>query len=251
MTIYFCSVFFVLGTVLGSFYNVVGERLPNNESIVKPRSHCPKCGHQLGLFELIPVISYLCLGGKCHKCKAHISIIHPLFETVSGILFMISYLVFGMSIQLIIALTFISILLITIVSDYKYMIICDEVLIIGSFFLIIELIFERGFAGAGLSILDGLVSFFLMYLIKKIGDFFFKRESMGGGDIKLMFTFGLVLGVLNSILSIFLASIIGLPISLLLLHYKKNHEVPFGPYLSFAAIILLLSNFDILSFYLI
>jgi prepilin signal peptidase PulO-like enzyme (type II secretory pathway) len=90
-----------------------------------------------------------------------------------------------------------------------------------------------------------------MYLIKKIGDFFFKRESMGGGDIKLMFTFGLVLGVLNSILSIFLASIIGLPISLLLLHYKKNHEVPFGPYLSIAAIIILLTNFNIIDMYLI
>ena len=192
MTIYFSVVFLIFGMVLGSFYNVVGERLPNNESIVKPRSHCPKCGHQLQAFELIPVISYLFLKGKCRKCKSHISIFHPIFELVSGILFMISYLVFGMSIQLIIALTFISILLITIVSDYKYMIICDEVLIIGSFFLIIELIFERGFAGTGLSILDGLVSFFLMYLIKKIGDFFFKRESMGGGDIKLMFTFGLV-----------------------------------------------------------
>ncbi len=251
MTIYFSVVFLIFGMVLGSFYNVVGERLPNNESIVKPRSHCPKCGHQLQAFELIPVISYLFLKGKCRKCKSHISIFHPIFELVSGILFMISYLVFGMSIQLIIALTFISILLITIVSDYKYMIICDEVLIIGSFFLIIELIFERGFAGTGLSILDGLVSFFLMYLIKKIGDFFFKRESMGGGDIKLMFTFGLVLGVLNSILSIFLASIIGLPISLLLLHYKKNHEVPFGPYLSIAAIIILLTNFNIIDMYLI
>lgn len=251
MTIYFSIVFLIFGIVLGSFYNVVGERLPNNESIVKPRSHCPKCGHQLQAFELIPVISYLFLKGKCRKCKSHISIFHPIFELVSGILFMISYLVFGMSIQLIIALTFISILLITIVSDYKYMIICDEVLIIGSFFLIIELIFERGFAGTGLSILDGLVSFFLMYLIKKIGDFFFKRESMGGGDIKLMFTFGLVLGVLNSILSIFLASIIGLPISLLLLHYKKNHEVPFGPYLSIAAIIILLTNFNVIDMYLI
>lgn len=251
MIIYYSIVFLVLGLVLGSFYNVVGDRLPNNESIITPRSHCPKCGHQLKALELIPVVSYILLKGRCRKCKCHISIIHPLFELLSGFLFMLSYLVFGLSIELLIALTFISMLLIVIISDYHYMIICDEVLIIGSILLIIEMLFVRGTTGTGLSILDGVVSFIIMFLIKKIGDFFFKRESMGGGDIKLMFTFGLVIGVLNSIVSIFLASIIGLPISLIMLHYNKNHEVPFGPYLSFAAIIILLTNFDVLSFYLI
>ena len=248
MTIYYAVVFFILGSLLGSFYNVVGDRLPKHESIATPRSHCINCGHTLSFFELIPIISYVILGGKCRKCYKKISIIHPLFELLSGILFMLSFLVFGLSLKLLIALTFISILLIVIISDYNYMIIPDEVLIIGNIFLIIELFITYGIKHTGISILYGLIAFFMMWFIKILGDFFFKRESMGGGDIKLMFTFGLVLGLLNTVLSIFLASIIGLPISLIMLKKNTSHEVPFGPYLSIAAIILLLTEFNYISF---
>ena len=69
MDVYYIVVFFILGTILGSFYNVVGDRLPNNESIVKPRSHCPKCQHILTPLELIPIFSYILQGGKCKNCK--------------------------------------------------------------------------------------------------------------------------------------------------------------------------------------
>ena len=84
-----------------------------------------------------------------------------------------------------------------------------------------------------------------MYLIKKLGDIIFKRESMGGGDIKLMFVFGLTIGIISSIASIFLASFIGLPISLVLIKKNTSHEIPFGPYLSIAALILYLTQFDV------
>ena len=248
MTIYYAVVFFILGSCLGSFYNVVGERLPKHESIITPRSHCTNCGHILSFHELIPIFSYIFLKGKCSKCHKKISIIHPLFEIMSGILFMISFLVFGISLKLIIAITFISLLLIVIISDYNYMIIPDEILIIGNIVLIIELFIKYGPKETFISIVYGLLSFFIMWFIKIIGDFIFKRESMGGGDIKLMFTFGLILGLLNSIISIFLASIIGLPISLIMLKKNTNHEVPFGPYLSVSAIILLLTQFNYLSY---
>ena len=247
MIIYYSTIFMILGMVLGSFYNVVGDRLPKNESIVSPRSHCDNCKHQLTPFELIPFFSYFFLKGKCLKCGCSISIIYPLFELFSGLLFMISYLVFGISMDLLISLTFISMLLIIIISDYKYMIICDEILIIGDILLIFELLFKNGFKSTLSSILYGLVAFVIMYLIKILGDIIFKRESMGGGDIKLMFTFGLVLGILNSVMSIFLASLIGFPISLVLLKINKNHEVPFGPFLSLAAIIILLTRFNYLN----
>lgn len=248
MTIYYTVVFFILGSVLGSFYNVIGDRLPKHESIITPRSHCVNCGHILSFYELIPILSYILLRGKCHKCYKKISIIHPLFELLSGILFMISFLVFGLSLKLLIALTFISLLLIVIISDYNYMIIPDEILVIGNIILIIELIITYGIKDTGMSIINGFIAFFMMWFIKILGDFFFKRESMGGGDIKLMFTFGLILGLLNSVLSIFLASIIGLPVSLIMLRKNSSHEVPFGPYLSMAAIILFLTQFDYLSF---
>ena len=93
-------------------------------------------------------------------------------------------------------------------------------------------------------LLEGVLAFFTMWGIKKLGDFMFKKESMGGGDIKLMFVFGLVLGYPLSIISIFVGSIIGLPISLLIVAKKSSHEIPFGPFLSAGALILLLSRID-------
>lgn len=247
MIIYYSIVFFIFGTVLGSFYNVVGDRLPRGESLISPGSHCSNCGHELKALELIPIFSYIFLGGKCKKCHHKISIIHPLFELLCGLLFLISFIIFGFTLKFIIALTFVSILLIVIVSDYEYMIICDEVLIIGSVLLILESFFYKGIQFMFISILYGLISFGIMWLIKILGDFFFKRESMGGGDIKLMFVFGLVLGLPNSLLSIFLASLIGLPISLIFLYKNKEHEIPFGPYLSIAALILFFTNFNYLA----
>ena len=247
MAIYYGVVIFILGLVLGSFYTVVGERLPVNESIVTPPSHCPNCKHKLKFYELIPVLSYIFLRGKCLKCKSKIPLLSTIMEIVTGTLFTIAYIKFGISIEFFISLIFISMLIIVIVSDIRYMLICDEILIIGSIIIFILKIFEYGIKEALLSILWGTVCFIVMFLIKKIGDFIFKRESMGGGDIKLMFCFGMVLGVPSSIASIFLASFIGLPISLIMIKNNSSHEIPFGPYLSIAALILYLTQFDVIN----
>ena len=85
----------MLGLVLGSFYNVLGYRLPKKESIVFPSSHCPNCNHQLKFWDLIPVLSYIFLQGKCHYCKKKISIIYPIIELATAILFVTSYYIFG------------------------------------------------------------------------------------------------------------------------------------------------------------
>ncbi|MDD2378015.1 MAG: prepilin peptidase [Bacilli bacterium] len=242
--IYFAACFFMLGTILGSFYNVVGDRLPNGESIVKPPSHCPKCQHRLTALELIPIWSYIIQRGKCKKCQSKIPVIHPVYEMVCGICFALAYLSFGVTWELLIALTFTSILLIILISDMKYMIIPDEVLIVGGLFLLLEIWFIRGSEVLGIAIINGIISFIIMFLIKQLGDFMFKKESMGGGDIKLLFFFGLILGWEMSIVAIFLGSIIGLPISLFLLYKNSSHVVPYGPFLSAGALIILLLQLD-------
>ena len=245
MNVYYIIVFFIFGTIFGSFYNVVGDRIPDGKSIIKPPSHCPKCNHRLTSLELIPIFSYLLQGGKCKNCSSKIPIVHPIFEFISGLLFSLAYISFKMTPNLLIGLTFISILLIIIVSDMEYMIIPDEVLIIGLIMLALEKIFFFGIKDVLISLGNGLVAFTLMFLLKKFGDFLFKKESMGGGDIKLLFVFGFVLGWPMAIISIFIGSIIGLPISLITLKHNPSHEIPFGPLLSIGATIVLLLQLNL------
>lgn len=237
--------FFMFGAIFGSFYYVVAWRIPRGESIVYPPSHCPSCNHRLGPLELIPIFSYLLQGGKCKNCKCKISIFYPLFEIVCGLLFGVSYLSYGFSLDLIIVLTFVSMIMIVILSDYYYMIISDGVLLFFGISIFIEMIIIYGLKYALFHLLYGLISFGIMFLIKLFGDFLFKRESMGGGDIKLMFVFGLMFGWQMSIVSIFIASVIGLPISLLLMKKDSDHVLPFGPYLGIASLIIVLCKIDI------
>lgn len=247
MELYYIITFFIFGITLGSFYNVVGYRLPKGESIISPPSHCTNCNHQLTAIELIPIFSYILQGGKCKNCKVKISLFYPFFEFATGVLFVIAYLIFGLSIELFIALTFISMTLIIFISDYLYYIISDEVLIVSAILLMIEIFLLKGIDGLLVSLFNGAVAFGIMYLIKQLGDFIFKKESMGGGDIKLLFVFGLVLGWEMSLISIFLASFIGLPISIYMLATNPNKDriIPFGPFLCSASLIILLLKIDI------
>lgn len=244
MELYYTTVLFIFGTIFGSFFNVVGSRLPNGESIVTPPSHCTNCNHRLTWKELIPIVSFLLQGGKCVKCKQKISWFHPLYELATGILFALSYQTFGFSIELMIALTFVSTLMILIVSDYYYMIIPDSILMTGIVLLMVEIFIASGWKDLLFSVIDGFIAFVIMYFIKLFGDFLFKKESMGGGDIKLLFLFGLILGAPVAILSIFLSSFIALPISLLILYRNKTNIIPFGPFLSISAMILFFLQID-------
>lgn len=244
MNYLFCIFFLLLGMILGSFYNVVGWRLPKGESIIYPPSHCPNCNHQLKILDLIPVFSFILQRGKCRYCKNKIAWYYPVFEFLCGVIFMLCYLVFGITPELLKALTFVSMLIIIMVSDFNYMIIPDEVLLFFVCLLALEIGIIDGYKVLISSLINGLIAFVAMYLLKVLGDFMFKKESMGGGDIKLMFIFGLVLGAPLAIISIFIGSLVGLPISLILLSKNSEHIVPFGPYLSIGAIIILLLNID-------
>ena len=133
-------------------------------------------------------------------------------------------------------------LIIITISDYQCLIIPDSVLVTFTIALIVEIFIINGINQTGNSIINGLVAFAFMFGLKIIGDVLFKKESMGGGDIKLLFIFGLVLGFPLAIFSIFLGALIGLPISLITLHKNQEHIIPFGPFLATGATIIILTK---------
>lgn len=245
MEIFYKIMFFIVGAVMGSFFHVVATRLSNDESIIKPGSHCPKCNHYLKWYENIPIISYLLLRGKCSKCKSKIPLSYIVVEIVTGLLYAACYHSFKFSFDLIVALTFVSTLVTVIVSDIEYMIILDEVLIFSTLLLAILYIFGKGLEVAAYHIYSGIGAFLAMYAIKWIGDKAFKKESLGGGDIKLMFLFGMVLGLPMSICTIFLATFIAFPVALIILFSDKENIIPFGPFLSMAAILIMVSKIQL------
>ena len=246
METYFIILFFVVGTIMGSFYHVVATRLSNDESIISPGSHCPRCNHYLKWYENIPIISYLLQKGKCRKCNSKIPISYFIVEIITGLLFSVCYNSFGFTLDLLIAIIFISSLIIVIISDIEYMIILDEVLIVSSLITIIVYIFGIGIEQTAYHIYAGIGAFLAMYIIKILGDKAFKKESLGGGDIKLMFLFGLVLGFPMSICTIFLATFIAFPVALVILLSSKENIIPFGPFLSMAAILILVSKLNLI-----
>ena len=243
--------FFVLGSILGSFFHVVATRLSSGESIIAPPSHCHICNKRLKWYELIPIVSFIIQLGKSRCCKQRLPISYLLIEVITCSLFTVCYRIFGLTPDLLIALTFISGLIIIIISDIEYMIILDEVLIISSVIIVILNLIFFGFKITLITLGNAILAFLAMYLVKLIGDFIFKKESLGGGDIKLMFLFGLVLKFPMSIVTIFFATFLAFPIAIYVLLRRKDNMIPFGPFLSIGAIILLISkiNFnDIINF---
>lgn len=246
---FYTILFFIIGLILGSFFNVVGLRLPKGESFIKSRSYCPKCKKKLKWYELIPLISYIIQLGKCRGCKKHISVKYPLIELLTGICFAISYIVFGLTLNILIPLTLISALVIVIVSDTEYMVIPDEIILIASILLVLETLFIKGGQACLSSLFNGVLAFCGMYLIKIVGDAVFKKESLGGGDIKLMFMIGLVFNFQTMIVILFLASFMALPYAIAVLLLKKDPIVPYGPFISLTSIALLLLKLNSVSLF--
>lgn len=245
METYIYIMIFIFGSVMGSFLNVLAVRLSNNESILWPGSHCHNCNHRLRWYELIPVVSYLIQKGRSRCCHTIIPISYLIIEIVTGVLYMVSYHSFGFSYDFIISLIFISSLIVIIVSDIEYMIILDEIIAISSILIILlELVFY-GLDYTVYKILAGIFAFITMYVIKLIGDRLFKRESMGGGDIKLMFLFGIVLGYPLAICDIFLATFIAFPVAIFILFSRRDNLIPFGPFLAMGAILIHISKVNI------
>lgn len=234
---------FIIGIVLGSFYNVVGLRLPKGESLIKPGSHCPNCNHKLSWYENIPLLSYAFLRGRCKSCKCQISIMYPLVEFLTGILFLISYILFDISAEFFMGVVLSSLVVIIFVSDSKYMIILDSPLIISSVLILIIKYFYYGFDAVWKSLLSGLLVFVLMYILMLLGNYLFKRESLGGGDIKLSFVAGLALGPTMGMFYICLAAFLALPYAIYVMVKNKESMLPFGPFLA-VSMLLIFYNMD-------
>ena len=229
--IYMIIFLFIYGLVMGSFLTVVSTRIPNNESIVKPRSHCTKCNHILEWYELIPVISFIMQKGRCRSCKQKISIIYPTIEILCGFLYSLSYVLYGFGYEMI-AFIIISSLLVTIyVSDFEYYIILDEPLIICSILILLMKLYYFGFRTFIISLVSGLILFIFIMIVKLLGDKAFKQESIGGGDIKLITMFGFVFGVRLALVSLVVGSFLAFPYALYCSIKKSNREIPFGPFL--------------------
>ncbi len=238
---------FMLGLVLGSFFNVVGLRLPKGKSIIFPRSHCSSCNQTLKILDLVPVLSFGLVKGKCRTCGVKISFMYPLIELASGLLFLAAWFTYGWSWEFAAAVLLISMLLILTVSDLMFMIIPDKILV---FFAILIFSFRltvvplepwwEMLAGAGLG-------FFLLLLIAVIS-----KGGMGGGDIKLFAVLGLFFGLekilLVFFLSIFSGALFGC-LGILTGQVKKRTPFPFGPYIAAGSLITLFFGVDILQWY--
>lgn len=244
---------FILGTLIGSFLNVVVYRVPREESLSFPPSHCPSCNTRLKAYDLVPVVSYLFLGGKCRTCKTAISIRYPLVEMLTGLLFLVTVMKFGVSLEALKYLLVIALLLPVALIDYDHTIIPDR-LNVGIFltalsFLLLEVYLGNAAFRDLLNPLYGMVlggGFFLFIAVVTKG-------AMGGGDIKLMAALGFLFGTADTLLLMFLSFIIGGALSslLLLLKIKKRKDyIPFGPFICVSAFIVIFWGNQILNWYL-
>lgn len=234
MDIMYTIVFGLFGLVFGSFYNVVGLRIPKGESIVNPPSHCTSCDKRLTALELIPVLSYLIQRGKCKGCGVKVSPIYCFTELVTALLFALCYVKFGFTTELAVALLFVSLLVIINVSDIAYMLIPNKILLFFLPLLVIGRIVSP-LEPWWDSLLGAVVGFSILLLIAVVS-----KGGMGGGDIKLFFLLGLVLGTIQTLLTLFLASVVGMIVGIIVLKVRgqgRKTPVPFGPSIAVGALI--------------
>lgn len=262
LNLFFYSVFFVFGLIVGSFLNCLIYRIEKGESFLKGRSYCPNCKHVLNWQDLIPVFSFLILKGKCRYCQKPISWQYPLVETTTGILFVMilwfstlqgqSFFPQGLSLNLLYYLIITCFLIIIFVYDLKHYIIPDRVIypaiaiaLIFSFQFLISnqfLIFNQLILSA-----FGAAAFFLLIVLIS------KGRWMGIGDIKLAFLMGLFLGFPNILVALFLAFFTGAVVGLILIVLQRKNlksEIPFGPFLVTGTILAIFFGKEIINWYL-
>lgn len=238
----FFVIFFILGTAVGSFLNVLIDRLPNGENPFKGRSRCDYCNKALSPLDLVPVVSFLFLKGRCRYCKKKLSIQYPLVELVTGIIFVlcfwfVTYRELGISqvtiFSYISLLTIFCSFLVIFVADSKYQIIPDLMLVgatIGLFFYWLSSNIVNLVSNVGSGVV-GALFFLLIYAITR-------GKGMGMGDIKLAFVLGLFLGFPKIVVGVYLAFLTGAILGVILILIKKKsfgQRIAFGPFLIIGA----------------
>jgi len=270
MQYYIGTMVFIFGLLIGSFLNVCIYRIPNEKSIVSPPSSCPTCNNRIKGYDLIPVFSYLILGGKCRHCGEKISPRYMLIELLTGLLFLLCFMVVGYTGQLLAFLVLTSVLITITFIDIDYQIIPDPIMIFG---LVTGVIFVAlGFVPhMGQAFWDNIFSALLgvlcgagpLIMINLLTNLFIKRDGIGGGDIKLMGVAGLFLGFKNVLLALVLGVVIAGFFAIFYIKKIKSgetdepkekgfnvHEIPFGPYLALGCFVSMLFGSEILNWYL-
>lgn len=260
---------FCFGAVIGSFLNVVILRLPKDQNL-GGRSHCSKCGHELGFFDLFPIVSYILLFGKCRYCKNKISPRYLLIELICGLLFTSAFFILDPSLSAQSLLEFakwlvlICVCVVSFTVDLEYYVVLFYVVMPATIFFLLADLFIDFFSGnfarfsapvftnGLLGCLLGALPFLLLWYLSKFwtGQ---KGKWMGFGDVELGACLGAALGWPLSGLNIFLSVILGGIVSLLLLSFTKKNlksQIPFGTFLSFTCILTLFYGDRILHWYL-
>lgn len=247
---------FVFGLAVGSFLNVCILRLPKEESIVFPASHCVHCKSPIAWFDNIPLVSFLLLRGKCRHCGVKISWQYFIVETLTGVLFVIFYHFFGVTAKGVIYLLLSLALLVETVIDARHKIIPDEITLPG---ILIGVIFSALFPQihneatwwkAMIWSLAGLLAGGgFLFAVGTLAEWVLKKEAMGGGDVKLLAMIGSVLGIRGVIWTVFASSFIGAVFGTYL-RWKTGEElIPFGPYLALGALLYLFVGPTFLEWY--
>lgn len=239
----------IIGLCIGSFLNVCIYRIPNEQSIAFPGSHCFKCGYELKWIDLIPVFSYIFLKGKCRKCGDKISVQYPLIELVNGIIYLLLYIKFGYSIEALKFMIFSSIMIVISMIDFKTMYVYLSTIIftfiVGVTFFIVDWVAKGSFP------LDNIIGLAIGMIV--IGLIVVLTGGMGEGDIEIALVAGLFLGIKGTIFMLFTSFMIGGIVAMILLLTKRKKgksEIAFGPYLGIAAIISAFCGNQIINIYL-
>ena len=269
---------FVVGASFGSFLNVCIGRWPEGLSVVKPRSRCPKCGHQITAMENIPILSWLMLRGRCSGCGERISIQYPIVELLSGLIWLLAYFHFGLSFTAFRIAVFALVMLGIAITDAKHFLIPDGFTVFGLFFVLVTSFVAlylgeaEPFARPWDAILGMCVGAGAISIVGWLGEVWLKRPAMGFGDVTLMAVVGAAVGPARSLLTIFIAAVLA-PIVLLGIVYPlsarglatdkgqtelaleagggwRKRELPFGVFLAPAALIALLHGDLIIAWYL-
>ncbi|MGL4523738.1 MAG: prepilin peptidase [Bacilli bacterium] len=234
---------FVYGLIFGSFYNVVGWRVPQGMSINKPRSHCPKCERTLSALDLIPVLSWIVLSGKCRSCKSPVHVMYPFFELITGLVFSFAYWTWGWSGETVIFITFYSMLIIVSISDLHFMLVSEVVLLFFGVVLLVEMLVFGTFDWKE-QLLGFLVGYGTLLVISLSAKAYYKQTAMGYGDVELYGVIGFVIGWKLTLLSLFIACLFGIVHGVVLNRVQRNSEtqtekmqLPFVPSIAAATFV--------------
>jgi leader peptidase (prepilin peptidase)/N-methyltransferase len=240
----------VLGLVLGSFLNVCIVRwgAEPKQSVVRPRSRCPRCGASLKPWDNIPVLSWIVLGGKCRSCGMPISVMYPLVELGTGIIWagMAGY--FGFTLHALSGALLFTILLGIALTDFRNYIIPDE-FTLGGLGIGLLLALAAGLHPLLMALLGAAVGFGTLWVVGWLGTVVAKKEAMGGGDIKMMAMVGAFCGWSGVLLTIFLGAVIAVFVFIPILLFRRDKLVPFGIFLALGAAVTWLAGTDIIGWY--